>query len=148
MELLLSAIITVGISATLNFKCQGKLPHFGFVNTGSLSVWGYCFIFYSGSAQLWILLRRGVVPAAGVGTGWYLEVQCWQARLSSIMARSWMLGVRLGHRGSLSSVPRRAFSPYCWSHEESEQVRLLNRSDSASTEGGGVLGIMEPFTCA
>lgn len=28
-ELLHSAIITVGIPATLNFKCQDKLPHIG-----------------------------------------------------------------------------------------------------------------------
>lgn len=63
------------------------------------------------------------------------------------MVRSCILGVRLGQRGSLSAVPWRAFSPYCWSHEDYEQMRLLNRSDSVSTEGGGMLGIMEPFTC-
>lgn len=38
-EVLLSAITTAGIPATLNFKCQDKLPRIGFVNTDSLSVW-------------------------------------------------------------------------------------------------------------
>lgn len=62
------------------------------------------------------------------------------------MARSFILRVSLGQRDNISAVPWRAFSPHCWSHEEYEQMRLLNRSDSVSTKGGGVLGIMEPFT--
>lgn len=63
------------------------------------------------------------------------------------MARSCILGVRLEQRGSLSARPWRAFSPYCWSQEECGQVRLLNRSDSVSAKGGGVLGMLEHSLC-